>query len=55
MEYTLKFSDRSRYTKALSIISKNPRYTISVYGRDYAPNIIRPWSTMFYITFRVEA
>lgn len=54
MEYTLTFSDRSRYKKALAAIDKNPRYTLIVYGRDYSPNLIRPWSTLFYVTFKAE-
>lgn len=54
MEYTLTFSDRSRYKKALAAIDRNPRYKTIVSGRDYSPNIIRPWSTLFYITFKVE-
>lgn len=54
MEFTLTFTERQRYNKALAIIAKNPRYTAIVSGRDYNPNIFRPWSTLFYITFRVE-
>ena len=54
MEFTLTFTERQRYNKALAIIDKNPRYTALCGGRIYAHNPIRPWSTLFYITFRVE-
>lgn len=54
MEFTLTFTDRRRYCKALAAIDKNPRYTAIVSGRDYSPNIIKPWSTLFYVTFKVE-
>jgi hypothetical protein len=54
MTYTLMFSRRDRYCKALAAIDKNPRYRTIVSGRDYEPNVFRPWSTMFYITFNME-
>ena len=50
----LTFTARERYVKALSIIRKNPRYTLRLHGRDYSPNTIRPWSTLFYVEFETE-
>ena len=52
--YTLTFSTRERYTKALNIILKNPRYDLTAYGRDYNHNTLYPWSTLFYVSFNVE-
>lgn len=54
MEFTLTFTDRSRYCKAIAAINKNPRYKLIVRGRDYNHNIFRPWSTLFYVTFKRE-
>lgn len=49
--HTLMFSDRKRYCKALAVLGRSSKYHVVDWGRDYSPNIIRPWSTMFYITF----
>jgi hypothetical protein len=54
MEFTLTFTDRSRYCKAIAAIDRNPRYTLIVRGRDYSYNTVRPWETCFYVTFKRE-
>lgn len=53
MIYTLTFSTRERYKKALAAILKNPRYDLTTHGRDYSPNTLHPWSTLFYVSFYV--
>jgi hypothetical protein len=50
----LTFSTRERYKRALAAIHKNPRYTLRLHGRDHSPNILYPWSTLFYVEFKVE-
>ena len=54
MVYTLTFTDRERYCKACKIIEKNTRYKLIYSGRDYGPNLIRPWSSLFYVAFMVR-
>ena len=54
MEFTLIFTDRGRYCKAIAAIERNPRYNLIVRGRDYSSNTIRPWETCFYVTFKRE-
>ena len=54
MIYTLTFTTRERYKKALAAILRNPSYNLTAYGRDYSPNVLYPWSTLFYVSFYKE-
>lgn len=50
----LTFSTRGRYKRALNAVLKNPRYTLRLHGRDHSPNVLYPWSTLFYVEFETE-